>query len=113
MLIQPDGLLGGLDRHIEYLLSRTAYCVVGPVWRSPRVFECGLGFSSETCMAQPPSASGDGLGLCCFLTEKVKGRACSTNHFIDFLRAGRLIKTLPVPSGTLVRERVRLEPAAS
>ena len=37
MLIQPDGLLGGLDRHIEYLLSRTAYCVVGPVWRSPRV----------------------------------------------------------------------------
>ena len=63
MLIQPDGLLGGLDRHIEYLLSRTAYCVVGPVWRSPRVFECGLGFSSGTCMAQPPSASGDGLGF--------------------------------------------------
>ena len=44
LLIQPDGLLGGLDKHIEYLLSRTANCVVGPVWRSPRVFECGLGF---------------------------------------------------------------------
>ena len=29
------------------------------------------------------------------------------------LRAGRLIKTLPVPLGTLVRERVRMKPAAS
>ena len=63
VLIQPDGLLGGLDKHIEYLLSRTAYCVVGPVWRNPRVFEYGRGVSSQTCAAQPPSASGDDLGF--------------------------------------------------
>ena len=62
-------------------------------------------------MAQPPSASGGGLGLCCLLI-KVKGELVPQITLL-ILRAGRLIKTLPVPLDTLARERVRLKPAAS